>query len=64
MRRSGRSCTLFRLTVARRRRLFHVDPGVGRSLRTVFPCTKSAVLVGGRGGPLGVIQMPRMDRGV
>jgi hypothetical protein len=47
MRRSGRGSNLFRLTVARRRRLFTFDSSAGWSKRTVFPCTKSAMNVGG-----------------
>jgi hypothetical protein len=39
---------------------FTFEPGVGQVERTVFPCTKSAVIVRDAlaGGPLWVIQVP------
>jgi hypothetical protein len=41
--------------------LFHVHPRRWPGERTVFPCTKSAVIVWGAscGGPLGVIHVPQ-----
>jgi hypothetical protein len=42
---------------------FACDPSFGQGERTVFPCTKSAVIVGGDpcGDPLWMIQMPQRE---
>src|SRR5579859_574475 len=59
MRCSGRSSTLFRLTVARRRRLFHVWPQRLRGRTHRLPVHEVRGDCGGRGGPLRVIQVPQ-----
>src|SRR6476646_11266405 len=59
MRCSGRSSTLFRLTVARRRRLFAYGPSGWRGQTHRLPVHEVRGDCGGRGGPLLVIQVPR-----
>ena len=60
MRRSGRGSTLFRLTVARRRRLFHVCPSVAE-VNAPSSRARSPRWLWGADGPLCVIQVPQPE---
>ncbi len=63
MRRSGRGSTYSALQSRGGDGFFTYDPSVGEGERTVFPCTKSAMNVGGPppGGPLLVIRVPQQN---